>query len=293
MIAPLKKAAKKIIAGSGYDIVNRRGLNSLRAELANARQKVARLEKKLDTLQNEIPRFAYLWNELNTEQRIAIGRHIPFSKSQLAQDLFVISELCSRPTSNFFVEFGATDGIALSNTFLLENQLGWNGILAEPASFWRDKLAGNRKCIIDYRCVSGESGKNVEFMEVLDDETKLASPELSSLAEYAFSGDWASQTRLSNSIKYTVETVSLNDLLLEHNAPQSIDYLSVDTEGSELEILENFDFKQYRVQIITVEHNYREPFRQRIFDLLTANGYARKHERVSMFDDWYVLSALS
>jgi FkbM family methyltransferase len=289
----LKRAAKRIIAKSGYDIVNKRGLDSLRAELASSRKKVEQLQSDLNALQNEIPRFGHLWNELNTEQRIAIARYIPFSKSQLAQDLFVISQLCSRPTSNFFVEFGATDGIAFSNTFLLEDKLGWNGILAEPASFWHDKLASNRKCIIDYRCVSGESGKDVEFMEVLADETTLASPELSSLAEYAFSGDWASQTRLSNSIKYTVRTVSLNDLLLEHNAPQSIDYLSVDTEGSELEILENFDFKQYRVQIITVEHNYREPFRQRIFDLLTANGYARKHERVSMFDDWYVLSALS
>ena len=42
--------------------------------------------------------------------------------------------------------------------------------------------------------------------------------------------------------RYDVTTVSLGDLLDRHNAPATIDYLSIDTEGSEFAILEAYDF---------------------------------------------------
>ena len=85
-----------------------------------------------------------------------------------------------------------------------------------------------------------------------------------------------------------VETVSLNDLLKGHNAPKKIGYLSLDTEGSELAILKGFDFANYSIEIITVEHNYIPEVRSGIYELLTRNGFTRKHETVSAVDDWYV-----
>jgi hypothetical protein len=86
-----------------------------------------------------------------------------------------------------------------------------------------------------------------------------------------------------------VRTISLNDLLQKHNAPAEIDYLSIDTEGSEFEILNAFDFSKHRVKVITCEHNYTE-MREKIFKLLTENGYSRIYVEFSGFDDWYVLS---
>jgi hypothetical protein len=85
-----------------------------------------------------------------------------------------------------------------------------------------------------------------------------------------------------------VETISLNDLLKVHKSPSQIDYLSIDTEGSELEILRAFKFDDYEIGIITVEHNFREPDRQTIYDLLTSKGYVRLFEAFSKFDDWYL-----
>ncbi|HEX7947688.1 MAG TPA: FkbM family methyltransferase, partial [Phenylobacterium sp.] len=73
----------------------------------------------------------------------------------------------------------------------------------------------------------------------------------------------------------------------ERGAPRRIDYLSLDTEGSELDILAAFDFDAWDVRLITVEHNHTDR-REAVFDLLTGKGYARKFESLSRVDDWYV-----
>jgi len=89
-----------------------------------------------------------------------------------------------------------------------------------------------------------------------------------------------------------VETVSLNDLLEQHSAPHEIDYLSVDTEGTEFEILNNFDFQKYQPRIVSIEHNNMPEIRGKLFELLTANGYVREFEDFSSWDDWYWLPTL-
>lgn len=84
--------------------------------------------------------------------------------------------------------------------------------------------------------------------------------------------------------------MSLNDLLKTHNAPADIDFLSIDTEGSEFEILAALDFTRYRFKVIVCEHNYT-PNREKIHSLLVSKGYVRKYTNVSQFDDWYTLAA--
>ena len=82
-------------------------------------------------------------------------------------------------------------------------------------------------------------------------------------------------------------TITLNDLLEQSNAPLYIDYLSLDTEGSELEILKSVDFSRYKFGIIDVEHNFVEPRRSQIRNLLESNGY--KFNVENNFDDNYIL----
>lgn len=205
----------------------------------------------------------------------AILQNFPLSKSQLRQDLFVLSELQFKRGGSF-VEFGATDGVGLSNTHLMEKEFGWSGILAEPAHSWHSQLSRNRTAAIEHECVWSKSGLSLEFNEVDD-------AELSTVASVA-SGD--AHDRQSGS-RYLVKTISLDDMLDRHHAPQDIDYLSIDTEGSEYEILSAFDFGKHSFKVITCEHNYT-PAREKIFTLLSRNGYTRKFEEISGFDDWYV-----
>ncbi len=205
-------------------------------------------------------------------------RKMTESKSQIAQDIFVMVETGFK-RGGFFVEFGATDGIGFSNTYMLEKTLAWNGILAEPAKVWHHNLRNNRKAAIDSRCVWSRSGERVTFNETRD-------PQLSTLTQFMDSDMHG--YRRSSGTTYEVETVSLVDLLKTHNAPNVIDYLSLDTEGSEYEILSAFDFEAYTIKIITCEHNFTEN-RDRIERLLLSKGYVQKHSSISQFDSWFVL----
>ena len=207
-----------------------------------------------------------------------VAANMSRSCSQLFQDLLVLYFLQEKK-NGFFVEFGATDGVEKSNTLLLERQHGWSGILAEPARCWHAALKSNRRARIDTRCVWSETGVQLEF-------TEAPSPELSTLSALV-DKDFNRESR-SGGTSYKVDTISLNDLLRAHACPAEIDYLSIDTEGSELPILRAFDFGKYDVKIFTVEHNYCEPDRQQINQLLTGRGYFRLFEPLSQFDDWYI-----
>lgn len=199
------------------------------------------------------------------------------SASQFLQDMWVDYELGGR-TGGFFVEFGACDGVWASNTVFLERHRGWTGILAEPGRAWSGQLHRNRHCFVDDRCVWTETGATVTF----NDPAIKAHATIDAYA----SGDMHAATRADGE-RYPVNTVSLNDLLAHWRAPRRIDYLSIDTEGSELDILRAFDFSAYEIRLITVEHNFTDN-RQPIHDLLATHGYVRKFEALSAVDDWYV-----
>lgn len=199
------------------------------------------------------------------------------SHAQLFQD--VLAHFISPKTHGFFVEFGATDGYFLSNTYFLEKQSFWKGILAEPAKTWSKKLKINRgACSIDFRCVWSRSGEQIDFVE-------------DTLPEISGVSTMLDKKRMSgNSSSYLVNTVALIKLLDEHQAPKYIDFISIDTEGSEFEILEHFDFSRYQFGLIAVEHNYQTEKREKIFSLLSKNHYQRIFQNLSAEDDWYVAS---
>lgn len=202
----------------------------------------------------------------------------PMTRGQLFQDAWVTYE-SKWKQGGYFVEFGASDGVMSSNTLMLERHFGWTGILAEPHPQTSAQLRRNRACFVSSKCVTAKSGEWVDFAMV------AADPHLSTVARYAGS-DGHAQKR-SGAATVQVETLSLLDLLQEADAPDVIDYLSIDTEGSEYDILQAFDFSRYWISLISVEHNYTSA-RDELHRLLTSAGYARKFECFSRWDDWYV-----
>lgn len=249
----------------------KKGLSLGAYELIRSRR-AAEARHELDLLRKESADVPRLFD-------LALAAHGCSDKprGQLKQDVFVLLQTKFK-RGGFFVEFGATNGIDLSNTYLLETAFGWTGILAEPARVWHADLARNRTAAIEHDCVWTSTGAKLDFNMTNDGEFSTID---------AFSeADLHASTRKTGE-KYQVTTVSLTDMLERHNAPRHIDYLSIDTEGSEFEILNAFDFDLRRIDIITCEHNYTETG-DRIHALLAGKGYERVLEGLSKWDHWYV-----
>src|SRR5579859_3640649 len=242
MAVSAKRAAKKIVK----DVFKQLGIGVVNY------QRLRELEDK-----SRVTDYLGLLMEVPASVRDQLVAVTPRARSQFGQDLFVLSELGLK-RDGFFVEFGATDGFQGSNTFLLEKEFGWKGILAEPARGWHKALKENRSCHIETRCVWTESNSTVRFKEA-----DIRS--VSTIDAYT-SSDLHEQSREKGRC-YDVPTISLQDLLDKYNAPKLIDYLSIDTEGSEFDILKTLDFDRYAFRVITCEHNYA-PLREEVFALL-------------------------
>jgi FkbM family methyltransferase len=197
------------------------------------------------------------------------------NESELNQDLFVLLK-SNFKKRGYFVEIGGADGKTHSNTYFLEKEYNWRGIVAEPAIINKKKLQKNRNCHVCYNPVHEHTDVKLDFLETKN-------PNLSQLMKY----DKIDGHNRSNYKKYQVSTISLMDLLIKYKAPKIIDYLSIDTEGAEYDILKKFNFNKYKIKIITIEHNYNKN-RDNIYNLLIKKGYCRKFTGISDYDDWYV-----
>jgi len=196
---------------------------------------------------------------------------LPESKAKDGQDL-VAAHLVDG--AGFFVDVGAYDGVHKSNTWMLEMVLGWNGILVEPHPVFFNRLADARSGQLDARAISDVSGQTVRF--ILDDQR-------SRIVEGVPAGRDGS---------VEVETVSIAQLLSDHAAPEHIDYLSIDVEGREIEVLAGFPFEERTIGLVTAEHNFDATARGAVRDLLEGHGYIHVLPHLSRNEDWFVNPAL-
>ena len=201
--------------------------------------------------------------------------------SQIGQDLAVV-KFYTHKKNGYYVEIGANDGITLSNTYLLGIKYNWKGICVEPIPKNFELLCKNRpfaKC--SNNAVYIESNKEVIFDIANNNDL------LSGISEHI---DCHKKTVDNNKTQIIVTTITLNDLLEKYNAPLFIDYMSLDTEGSELEILKSVDLTKYIFGLIDIEHNFIEPRRSQIRELLCSNGYTYIKE--NQWDDCYKHSSI-
>lgn len=174
--------------------------------------------------------------------------------SQSGQDRFIHEHFFRDKRDGVFVEIGAYDGRTYSNTYFFEKNLGWKGICIEPVPSVFEKLQKNRNCICVNGCISNVNSK-AEFLEV------IGAPQM--LSGLADKYDPRHIERINREIardggdlkKIEVNCYTLEEIL-RRNGFDHIDYLSIDTEGNEFEIIKSIDFKAIDIDIISVEENY-------------------------------------
>jgi FkbM family methyltransferase len=201
--------------------------------------------------------------------------------SQFNQDLDVLS-FYKNKKDGYFIEIGASDGIRFSNTCLLERKYNWKGICVEPVPEKYKLLLRNRPNSICYNNpIYDKTGENVEF--AISRNGTMFSGIDKHLNAYKERVD-------KNKVIIKLKTLSFNDMLEKSNAPLFIDYLSIDTEGSEFNILKAIDFEKYTIGVIDVEHNNIKTMKQNINELLIMNGYVFLKQ--NGVDDIYIHNSL-
>ena len=162
-----------------------------------------------------------------------------FFRSQAGQDLWVFGEVFNEQRNGFFLDIGAHDGIAMSNTYILENRYGWRGICIEANPDTFEVLRKNRRC----ECVNA----------CLDQAEGTAAFAKRGVKGGIISSEAKNKPDRPKGDVIIVPTTTLSNLLGKLSAPKKIDYLSIDIEGVEERVLKGFPFSDYHISCITVE----------------------------------------
>jgi len=189
--------------------------------------------------------------------------------SQYRQDKFINWVVFNNKSDGFFVDIGAHDGVSLSNTYFFEKERGWKGVCFEPNPIVFNKLCQNRNSI-NHNCCVGSDDSIVDFWQI-----EGAAEMLSGIKIY-YDKDHLSRINKENAVsggtinEIKVPVKPLNSF--PELQKKVIDYVSLDTEGNELSVLQSIDFSELDIKTFSVENNYHNLELDRI---LKENGFVK------------------
>jgi len=217
------------------------------------------------------------------------GEEVDEFYSQIGQDKYYVENIIKRRRRGVFLDVGAHDGVTFSNTYYLEKNLGWKGLCVEPNPSSYARCIRNRTCnVVNKAVLEGPRGK-AEFIipegeGVVEGGLEQLCALKGHVREKSLKEDFATQYAKQRTI--VVDTTSIMNLLNE-NQMHVIDYMSIDVEGYELDILKGIDYDKVKVRFLTVEHGNDEGYRKEIHDFLVSKGYERHRE--NKWDDEYMI----
>lgn len=185
-------------------------------------------------------------------------------RSEFGQDKYANEHFFKNKRKGVFVDIGAHNGVSGSNSYFFEKSLGWSGICVEPLTVLFQALKRNRNCICLNCCISDFNGE-ATFIKV---NGGLA---LSGLEEKIDPRHWDTFHISSDRLEKIIVACYTPQTIFPQYGIDYIDFLSIDTEGGELDILKAINFSKVYVDVITVEINYKDD--RSIYNYLTANGY--------------------
>lgn len=187
--------------------------------------------------------------------------------SQAGQDKRIKDAFFKNCRNGFFLEIGAFNGVTGSNCLHFEKFMGWDGIAVEPSKTQFGFLQKNRSCQTINRAV-GFADDTVEFIEVVEGLLQMSGVDSK---EFADSKSLVENDKASRTVSYQVETISVMEMLGNRSA---VDFMSLDIEGAELQVLESIDFDALQIRVIAVENAAAgSPKFRRFFDKVGYSYY--------------------
>lgn len=177
----------------------------------------------------------------------------PIYYSQYGQDKY-IDALFKEKENGVFVEIGAHNGEAFSNTCMLERYRHWSGLCVEPLSHCFEELKTKRSCHKLNVCISDYDGE-ADFLFVGNYSEMLSGLLNSYPQEHIDRIDREIRDCGSTKRVIKVQTVTLKTAFDQFGIGH-VDYCSIDTEGSEIQILHSIDFNTIDIDVFSVENNY-------------------------------------
>eukprot|EP00392_Amoebophrya_sp_AT5.2_P016632 g16906.t1 len=193
---------------------------------------------------------------------------------QAGQD-WLVQSLLGCKQDGVFVELGSHDAHALSNSLTLESAFGWKGLCLEADPQYEPGYR-NRRCRLVQNIIGSPTGKRVEFA--------FHPPETNGLSGIVGDSFDNTDRNISPGTREApTQVISLADVWRHFKLPNMIDYFSLDVEGAETFVMQDFPWKELRFKVLTVERPKPDLTR-----LLVQNGYKRVRSNASFGDDTYV-----
>jgi FkbM family methyltransferase len=172
------------------------------------------------------------------------------------------------------IEVGAYNGITGSNTYFFE-QKGWRALCIEPIPISFQQCYSIRKECVNC-CISNEDTEDKDFhIFCLNGNLSAISglkPDERLIESHSH--------LISDRQLCKVKVRSLTSILDELKYPDTIDFISIDTENTELDVLKGIDFSKYNIKAMVIENNFNEPFCE---EYLKQFGYKKIH-RIAVND---------
>ena len=192
------------------------------------------------------------------------------SLSESNEDINVIS-FFNNKTDLFFVDICGYKSNWFSNTFLLEDKYNWKGICCQPFPVVFLKLKNHRKAECYNYVISNKSDISLKFSRKQLSTARNINPKVTPYIEI-------NNDKKKDNIGTIVKTITLQNFLNKYKASTLLHYLSINTTGSEIDILKSFDFSKYTFLYITVDNNNEETKKTELKTLLSENGYLYKEK---------------